>query len=327
MKELISVVVPVYNEAAGVRRFLDEGLLPVLMGLDVDAEVIVVDDGSRDKTLVEVRGSRAYDKLPVRVVALSRNFGKEAALSAGLKESQGVAVIMIDADGQHPAEAIPQMIEKWREGCMVVTAVRGQNTTKHRLGSRLYYRMMRMMGNRDIVVGAMDFRLMDRAVVDDFNEFAEHNRLVRGLVDWLGYDQAYIKVQTRGRMDGKATYSAKKLMALAGDSLVSMSRTPLMVFGYIGIFIMVVSAIFGLFMLMEQYMMGDPLKLDWSGAVGMSAFVSFLVGLVLVSQAITAMYISQIHAEAKGRPLYVIDRRKSDKPAKVNGIKGSGAKK
>ena len=128
-------------------------------------------------------------------------------------------------------------------------------------------------------------------------------------------------------MDGKATYSAKKLMALAGDSLVSMSRTPLMVFGYIGIFIMVVSAIFGLFMLMEQYMMGDPLKLDWSGAVGMSAFVSFLVGLVLVSQAITAMYISQIHAEAKGRPLYVIDRRKSDKPAKVNGIKGSGAKK
>jgi dolichol-phosphate mannosyltransferase len=116
---------------------------------------------------------------------------------------------------------------------------------------------------------------------------------------------------------GKPTYSAKRLARLTVDSLVSASRTPLLIFGYIGIFITVVSFLFGLFILIQQYILGDPLGLDWSGAVAMSVFVSFLVGLVLISQAITALYISQIHVEAKGRPLYIIDKKKS------HGIKGS----
>ncbi|MEE0888324.1 MAG: glycosyltransferase family 2 protein, partial [Candidatus Saccharimonadaceae bacterium] len=271
---------------------------------------ILVDDGSVDKTVEKVVEKRGGDE-KIKIIALTRNFGKELALTAGLDYATGDAVIMIDADGQHPVEIIPQMIKKWEEGAYVVTAVRGENTTRHKMGSRIYYRVMRICGNKDIVVGAMDYRLLDRSVVDEFNKMPEHNRLARGLVDWLGYPQEYVKVHTKNRLDGKPTYSHKKLVTLTIDGLASSSRTPLVLFGYIGVAITVVSLILGVFILIQQYILGDPLKLDWSGAVAMSVFVSFLVGLVLVSQAITALYISQIHTEAKGRPLYVVDKRKS----------------
>lgn len=310
MRKVISVVVPVYNEAAGIQDFLMKQLMSVLGDLKYETEVVLVNDGSRDKTVEKVREC-AGGKKNVKLVSFSKNFGKEVALTAGLQHAKGNAVIMIDADGQHPVEMIPKMVEKWENGAQIVTAVRDENTTKHKMGSRIYYAMMRMFGNKDIVVGAMDFRLVDRDVVDEFNKMTERNRLTRGLIDWLGVPQEYIKVHTKNRMNGKPTYSAKRLMALTVDGLVSSSRTPLLIFGYIGLFITVVSLILGLFILIQQYIMGDPLGLDWSGAVAMSVFVSFLVGLVLISQAITAIYISQIHAEAKGRPLYVVDKRKS----------------
>ena len=312
-KKLISVVVPVFNEEEGIQKFLEKELVPVLAGLSYDTEIVLVDDGSRDKTVEKIREVENVikNKMPIKMVAFSRNFGKEAALSAGLWYAGGDAVVMIDADGQHPASAIVEMIKKWEDGAEIVTAVRGQNTTHHKLGSRIYYRMLKMMGVRNIVPGELDFRLMDRAVVDEFNKFTERNRLTRGLVNWLGFRQEYIKVQTKDRLGGKPTYSFKKLMALAGDSMVSMSRTPLVIFGYVGIFITVVSVIFGLFILIQQYILGDPLGLDWSGAVAMSVFVSFLVGLVLISQAITALYVSQIQVEAKNRPLFVVDKKNS----------------
>ena len=313
----VTIVTPVFNEEAGAGRFLDEQLLPVLLSLEQTTggkysfEVVVVDDGSEDGTVDTISKCKIMEEMSVRVIALTRNFGKEAALSAGLAEAQGDAVVMIDADGQHPVEVIPKMIEMWEDGAMVVTAVRKHNSTKHKAGSRVYYRLMRMMGNRNLVVGAMDFRLLDRAVVDEFSMLTERNRLTRGLIDWLGYPQEYIVVKTKGRLSGKPSYSFKKLAALTVDSLASTSRIPLMIFGWIGFFITIVSFILGLFILIEQYILGDPLKLDWSGAVAMSVFVSFLVGLVLISQAMTAIYISQIHVEAKGRPLYVINKRKS----------------
>ncbi len=300
-----------YNEEEGIEEFLVRQLEPVLVSLDYDIEVILVNDGSRDKTLRKIDAIIEKSEIPIKVVSFSRNFGKEMALTAGLHYAEGDAVIMIDADGQHPVEMIPKMIEKWEKGAEVVTAVRGANTTKHKMASRMYYGMMRMMGNKNLVVGAMDFRLVDRVVVDEFNKLNESNRITRGLIDWLGFEQEYIKVNTKNRAYGKPTYSSRKLMKLAADSLVSSSKTPLTIFGYVGIFITVVSVIFGLFILVEQYILGDPLKLDWSGAVAMSVFVSFLVGLVLISQAMTALYIAQIHSESKGRPLYVVDKKKS----------------
>jgi len=312
MGRLISVVVPVYDEEGGILDFLDGQLLPVLSKLKYDAEVIIIDDGSKDKTLGKIKSSKILNSgTLVNVVALTKNFGKEVALTVGLEAANGDAVIMIDADGQHPAEEIPKLIEKWEDGALIVTAVNSGNTTKHRVRSKIYYKIMRAMGNKNVMPGAMDFRLLDRTVVDEFNQLTERNRLTRGLIDWLGFDQEYVKVKTRGRKNGKPTYSTKKLAGLALDSMVSSSRTPLVIFGYLGAFITIFSVIFGLFILIEQYIMGDPMNLDWSGAVAMSVFVSFLVGLVLVSQSITALYISQIHAEAKGRPLYVVNKKKS----------------
>lgn len=309
--KVISMVVPVFNEEAVIRRFLDEKLMPVLESLDDNFEIVIANDGSVDGTLTEVEKAEINKKWTVKVVSLVRNFGKEAALSAGLRYAKGDAVIMIDADGQHPVNVIPKMIEKWKGGAKIVTAVRGRNTTRHKIASALYYKMMHMMGNRRLVEGELDYRLMDRVVVDVFNNLKERSRMVRGMIDWLGYPQEYVKVKTLNRIDGKPTYTSKKLVQLAINSLASASRTPLVVFGYIGGVIMIVSLIVGLFILIQQYIMGDPLNLDWSGAVAMSVFVSFLVGLVLVSQSITALYVSQIHMESKGRPLYVVDKEKS----------------
>lgn len=310
MKHKVSVVVPVFNEEAGIFEFLDKELNPILEGLNYETEIILVNDGSKDKTIKEIERFIKKEKR-VKLLSLARNFGKEIALSAGLKYVTGDVAIMIDADGQHPVEMIPKMIEKWENGAEIVTAVRDENTTKHKFGSKIYYWLMRRFGNRKVVVGAMDFRLLDKVVVEEFNQFTERNRLARGLVDWMGIPQEYIKVQTKDRKNGKPSYSSKKLARLAIDTIISSSRTPLVIFGYIGIFITVVSLLFGLFILVQQYILGDPLELDWSGAVAMSVFIAFLVGLVLISQAITALYVSQIHAEAKGRPLYIIDKKKS----------------
>lgn len=311
MKKMISVVIPVYNEAAGIRSFLKNELIPSLENLEENIEILIVDDGSTDKSLEIIKTSKIPKEISLRIVALMKNFGKEIALTAGLREAKGDAVIMIDADGQHPAKEIPKMIEKWHNGAKIVTAIRGSNTTKHRLGSRLYYAMMRKMGDKNIKEGEMDFRLLDREVVNEFNQFTEHDRLTRGLIDWLGCPQEYIKVQTKDRINGKPTYSIKKLAALAGDSMVSASRTPLIIFGYIGLFIMSITFVLGMFQLIQEYILGDPLNFEWGGGVAISLFVAFLVGLVLISQAMTALYISQIHAEAKNRPLYIINKMKS----------------
>ena len=311
MGRLISVIVPVYNEAAGLCSFLEKELIPVLEKVDDSSEIIVVNDGSSDNSAEYARRCAEESEVPIRIVSFARNFGKEVALTAGIRQAKGNAVIMIDADGQHPANEIPKMIEKWRAGAKIVTAVRARNTTKHAIGSKIYYKLMRMFGNRGVVEGEMDFRLLDRVVVDEFNKFTERNRITRGLINWLGFPQEYIKVRTKSRVAGKPSYNARKLMALAVDSMVSSSRTPLVFFGYVGLFIMLLSGVTGLFQLIQEYILKDPMHLEWGGGVAVSLFVAFLVGLVLISQAMTALYISQIHAEAKNRPLYVIDKDNS----------------
>lgn len=310
----ISFVVPIHNEEEGISEFLDKEFLPIVKQVkDYNKEVILVNDGSTDKTLMILQEYAKKDK-EIRVVSLSRNFGKEPALSAGIFYAKGDGIITIDADGQQPPKLIPKFIEKWEDGAEVVTGVRDKYT-KHglipKLGSKLFYRLLKMMGSKSTVPGSTDFRLIDRSVADEFNKLSEHNRITRGLIDWLGFKQEYIYYTYGVRMAGKPSYNFKKLVHLAVDSFVSMSSTPLVIFGYIGVIITIFSFILGMFIIIQQYILGDPLNLQWNGAVQMAVFITFLVGLVLISQAITALYISHIHAESQGRPLYIVDKKES----------------
>ena len=314
MNKLISVVVPVYNEEKGIGRFLDERLLKALAEIkNYDFEIVLVNDGSKDNT-IKVLHEYAEKNKKIKVVSLVRNFGKEVALSAGLRYAEGDAAITIDSDGQQPPEKIKDFIKAWEDGAEIVTGVR-DHYTKHglipKLGSKLFYRLLKLMGNKTTVPGSTDFRLMDRVVIDEFNELTEHNRITRGLIDWMGYDKVDIYYTYGERMAGRPSYNFKKLWNLAIDSFVSMSTTPLVIFGYLGIFITFFSFILGMFCIINQYILGDPLHLYWNGAVQMAIFITFLVGLVLISQAITALYISHIHAETQNRPLFIVSKKHS----------------
>lgn len=314
MKKTISVIIPAHNEEEGITHFLDKELFPVLDKIkDYNIETIFVNDGSTDKTL-SILQQYAEKSRNIKVISFSRNFGKEVALAAGLRYAKGDAALTMDADGQQPPSLIPKFIEKWEQGAEIVTGVR-DHFTKHgliqRLGSKLFYWLLRKMGNRYTVPGSTDFRLIDRAVIDEYNQLTEHNRITRGLIDWLGFNQQYIEYTYGARIAGKPSYNLSKLFQLAIDSFISMSTTPLLIFGYIGIIITIFSFLLGMFVIIQQYILGDPLHLYWNGAVQMAIFITFLVGLVLISQAITALYISHIHAETQGRPLYIVDKKAS----------------
>ena len=309
----ISIVIPVYNEEKGFKKFYSEMLEPELKKLKYNYEVILVNDGSRDKTLEIVQGMAEKDA-HIKVLAFSRNFGKEVALTAGIREATGDAILTIDADGQQPPNLIPEFIEKWEQGGEIIIGVRGKYE-KHgliaKLGSKLFYKMLNGMGVKDTVPGSTDFRVIDRVVADEYNKLTEHGRITRGLMDWMGFKKVYIDYIYGNRLAGKPSYNFGKLFNLAIDSFISLSSTPLMIFGWIGVFIAISSFILGVFVGIEEFILGDPIGLKWTGTTCVAIFITFLVGLVLISQAITALYISHIHAEAQGRPLYIIDRKNS----------------
>lgn len=312
-QKLLSIITPVHNEAEGIKKFINDSLVPVAEKLDLNYELIIVNDGSTDNTLKIIQ-ILANQNPKIKILSLSRNFGKEPALSAGLRYAKGDAALTIDADGQQPPKLIPDFIKKWNSGAEIITGVRSQYT-KHgliqKLGSKLFYKLLHIMGNKSTVPGSTDFRLIDRVVINEFNKLSEHNRITRGLIDWLGFKQEYIEYVYGVRAAGKPSYNIKKLFHLAIDSFVSMSTTPLVIFGYLGIFITIGSFILGLFCIINQYILGDPLQLYWNGSVQLAIFITFLIGLLMISESITALYISHIHAETQNRPLFVVDEKES----------------
>jgi len=309
----ISFIIPIYNEEDGFLQFYEEMLLPELKKIKYDYELILVNDGSKDRSLDIIQGVAEKDE-HVKVLCFSRNFGKEVALTAGIREADGDGIMTMDADGQQPPKLIHDFIEKWEEGGEIIIGVRGKYE-KHglvaKIGSKLFYKMLSCMGVKDTVPGSTDFRLIDRCVADEYNKLTEHGRITRGLMDWMGFKKIYIDYIYGNRLAGKPSYNFKKLFQLAIDSFISLSTMPLAIFGWIGGFITIASLLLGIFVLVEEFMMGDPMQLKLTGTTCLSIFITFLVGLVLISQAITALYISHIHAESQGRPLYIIDHKNS----------------
>lgn len=310
---LLSVVVPFYNESAGLRKFHDQ-LMGVLRAAPFSYEVVYVDDGSLDDSAQVITDLQSED-VCIELVQLTRNFGKEIATTAGIHAARGQAIITLDADGQHPVEAIPRFVGKWQHGAKVVVGIptkRRAGLVK-RLGSRLFYSFFRRLTGLRLTSDASDFRLIDQEVQAEFNRLTERNRISRGLIDWLGYSQEQVEYSENPRLAGDASYSFTKLFKLAIDSAISLSSSPLYLVAYLGGVVLPLATLLGLGMLVNACL-GDPLNLHATGGAYLMVLLLWLAGVLLVSQGIIGLYLSHIHAETQNRPLYIV-RKQTKEPA------------
>ena len=312
-KKIISIVTPFLNEEDNIRPFYD-AVVDIASSSEYSFEIVYVDDGSQDSSAEKV-GKLPQAPLQIQLVSLSRNFGKEAAVSAGLSQVKGDAAIVIDVDLQHPIDKIPEFIEKWEKGADVVVGVRkhdGHHSFVKNITSRLFYKLINMVSETEIIPRATDYRLLSREVIDQFNQLTEHNRMTRGMIDWLGYDRAIVEFDANERKYGSVRYSYRKLTKLAINTFVSYSFFPLRLAGYLGGFIAFASGVLGFFVIIENFLLNDPLSLKVTGTAMLTLVLLFLVGIVLVCLGLFGLYIASIYDEAQNRPVYVI--RKNKKP-------------
>lgn len=308
----ITIVVPVYNEAENIAQFYDE-ITTVAKRLPYTCSVVFIDDGSTDDTAQRIS---ALDQTGIkcRLLRFSRNFGKEAAVSAGLAHADGAAAIIIDADLQHPVEKIPDFIAAWEQGADVVIGVRntaGDGRRFKRLTSAVFYRLLKTISNTTLMPHETDYRLLTREVIDQYNALTEHNRITRGLIDWLGYDRVFIQFDAKERAHGNPKYSYRKLTRLAINTFVSHSFFPLRFAGYLGVLIIVISGLLGVFAFVEDILLNDPLALKITGTGMLALTILFLVGVILSFLGLFGLYIASIQDEVANRPLYII--RKDNK--------------
>lgn len=311
-QQKITIVCPIYNEAENIDVFY-RGLREVVAPLPYEFDLIFVDDGSTDSSVRYIAALDSKD-LPYRLVRFSRNFGKEAAITAGIAAATGDAIISIDVDLQHPVEKIPEFIDAWQNGADVVVGVRkgtGDYRWLTRLTSALFYMLINAVSTTHIVPHATDFRLISREVADEYNKLSEHNRMSRALIDWMGYDRAFVYFAPAERRFGLPKYSYRKRMRLAINTFVSYSFFPLRFAGYLGGFIIMASGALGLFVIIEQLLLNDPLNLNFSGTAMLAIAILFLVGVILTCLGLFGLYIASIQDEATNRPLYII--RKNNK--------------
>ena len=309
----ISFVIPAFNE--------ERNLIPVYEAVRevlrayislYTWDLLFVDDGSKDRS-VAVMEQLAAEHPEVGYLELSRNFGKEIATTAGLRYAKGDAVLLMDADLQHPPERIPDFLEKWEQGSDIVIGIRVRNQGEgmiKRVGSKVYYKLMGFLSETELLQGETDFRLIDRKVIDAFNEFTERNRMTRALLNWLGFKKSYVEFVANARREGTPGYNYPKLIRLALSSFVSHSLFPLKIAGYLGTFITFFAGLFGLFIFWEKYLMNDPWDLNFSGPATLAVINLFLVGIILACLGLVALYIGNIHGEVANRPIFVIRSKK-----------------
>lgn len=300
---LLSIVVPAFNEQEVLAAFHGR-LAPVLDDLEMDAEVLYVNDGSSDGTLEVIRGLREQDPR-VAILDLSRNFGKEIAMTAGLEHARGDAVIIIDADLQDPPELIPELVRHWRDGWDMVYAQRierlGESLLK-KATARWFYRLMQRVGRVRIPENAGDFRIMSRRAVDSLLELREQHRFMKGLFAWIGYPQKGIPYQRDPRFAGRTKWGYWRLWNFALDGITSFTTTPLKWATYLGLATAFGSFAYAVEIILQKLLYGNPVK----GYPSLMVVMLFLGGVQLVFLGIIGEYLGRMFDETKRRPLYFL---------------------
>lgn len=305
---MISIVVPAHNEERNI-ELLYERIRTVMeqeRGPEgsLDWELVIVDDGSRDDTWNGIKALAAADAR-VRGVRLSRNFGHQNALLAGLAAARGEAVVSMDADLQHPPEVVPLLLQKWREGCQIVHAIRRDARSvafSKKLSSRLYYRLFSYLSGVRIEPGAADFRLLDRQVLDEILKFREEGLFLRGIVHWVGYATASVPFECHARHSGASSYSVRRMLSLAWHGISSFSLVPLRLAVVIGLLASTLSLL-GVGYAIVGWWIDSNAVPGWASTL---AIMSAFFGLLFVVLAIFAEYLGRIVVEARGRPRFLV---------------------
>jgi dolichol-phosphate mannosyltransferase len=309
-RKLISIIVPIHNEAPNIPLLYNE-LTKHTKKVPYQFEFVFVDDGSTDNSLESLQELTGTDER-VRVLEFARNFGKEAAVSAGLDAAWGEAAIILDADLQHPPALIPKFIAAWERGNDVVVGVRRYSKEEgrlKRLTSDWFYHILHMVAHTQITPHASDFRLLDKKVINVFRQLTERDRITRGLIDWLGFKREYIPFTAPPRMHGAAGYSWSKLIVLAMNSFTGYSLFPLKLAGYLGLFILLTAVPMGAFLCVERFVLNDPWGWNITGTALLAMMILVLVGIMLGCLGLISLYIARIHSEVTNRPLYVVRRQ------------------
>ena len=301
---LLSVVVPTYNEEEGLLLFHNR-LSGVLNSIAMSIEVIYVNDGSTDNSLKILNDLRENDHR-LAIIDLSRNFGKEIALSAGLDYANGDAVIVIDADLQDPPELIPELIKHWHEGYEIVNARRlkrkGETFIK-KTTAYCFYRIIQKFSSVNIPVDTGDFRLLSRKTVNSLKKIKERHRFMKGLFSWVGYSQKTITYQREPRCVGKTKCNFLRLWNLALEGFTSFSIAPLKIASYLGLFTAFGALIYAIWVIYKTLMYGDPVK----GYPSLMVVILFLGGIQLIAIGVIGEYLGRVFNETKQRPLYLIN--------------------
>lgn len=310
MPPILSIVSPMYNEAEGIAEFVRQ-VHAAIDPLGIEWELLLVNDGSRDASLARARELASSDPI-LRVVSFSRNFGHEAASTAGMRYARGQAVVLIDSDLQDPPAVIPEMLAKWREGFQIVYGIRSkrdQEPALKKITSWFFYRLMRKLAKIDLPKDTGDFRLMDRKVVDAFNALPERNRFVRGMVCWTGFRTTGVPFIRAPRFAGKTKYNYIKLIKLAIDSLTGFTTAPLKIATWLGLLVSG-AAIFWTLVVVWQFFFwhdagGGPYRPP--GFTFLYIAILLLGGVQIFLMGLIGEYLARTYEQVQGRPLYIVD--------------------
>ncbi len=300
----ISIIIPVYNEEKNIPLIIQE-IRKVFDGLSYNFEIIFINDGSRDGSILEIKKAAEKDRR-IRGLDFSKNFGKEVATSAGCHYARGDAAIIMDGDLQHPPELIPELLTKWEEGYEVIYTVRKENRGAgffKKFTSTCYWWLLGKISSVKTEPHSTDYRLLDRKVLKEFKQFSERGRIFRGIVDWMGFKRIKVEFVALERQSGQAGYDYRKLFNLAINSLTAFSLLPLKVMGFTGVIISFFSGIMLIIMFITRWFIDETI---FSSQAFIVVINTALIGLVMVGQGFIALYIARIHNEVVNRPLYII---------------------